>query len=614
MAQFLRKYSALILFCSLLSCSRPTAWLEQWRSMELPGRLRIDFPLDDSLFPPEIAPTTVRWRDAAAAQWFIVISTSKKDVIHSTLTKDRFWQPDSVLWQEMKTAGLAQPVTISVLGLDRTGIISGAECSIRTSPDSVGAAIFYRAVILPFIDAVHHFDRIRWHLGDISSPRKSPVLMEKLPLCGNCHSFSHDGETLAMDIDYANDKGSYVIKEIAPQTVLTPDDIITWSSYRPQDRQQTYGLLSQISPNGRYIASTVKDRSIFVATPGLRYSQLFFPIKGIIVIYDRETGQFFSLPGADDPRYVQSNPSWSPDGQWLYFARTTAYVPESVAQSKEVLLPTELAQEFIDGEREFKYDIYRIPFNDGRGGVAEPLRGASGNGKSNFFPRISPDGRHLVFCQADNFMLLQPDSKLYILPPEGGEPRLLDCNTDSMNSWHAWSPNSRWLVFSSKIRGAYTDLLLAHIDASGNASAPILLENLSHDNYAVNIPEFVNLRGSWTKIVDEFSQQAHYYFTVARSAAGNGKLAEAIENFDRAIALDPTYAKSYVYKGHIYFANDEFEKALAAYENAVKYINDDDKLFLNLGTTFYKLRQYEKAIAAFDRSINLDDQSADAFF
>lgn len=582
---------------------------------QLPGQLDIQFPKNNSLFPPEIAPTTVRWQARSEAEeWGLVVTKANNEVINSTTVDEKFWTPDSSLWNNMKKVGLNEPIKISVMGLKGRRILSGAECLIRTSLDSVGAPIFYRAVPLPFIHAVNNLDKIRWHLGDISSSKKSPALLENLPLCGNCHTFSGDGQTLAMDVDYANDKGSYVIKEISRETVLTPNDIITWSSYRPEDRQQTFGLLSQISPDGRYVASTVKDRSIFVATEGLRYSQLFFPIKGIIAIYDRQTGDFFALPGADDPNYVQSNPGWSPDGKHLYFARTEAYSTEAIEKSKEVILPTDLAQEFIQGKRAFKYDIYRIPFNNGKGGVAMPLPGASLNGKSNYFPRVSPDGRHLIFCQADNFMLLQPDSKLFIVPAQGGEPRLLECNTDSMNSWHSWSPNSKWLVFSSKIRGAYTDLLLTHVDESGETSPPILLENLSFDNYAVNIPEFANVKAdSWHKIVDEFSHQAHYYFTIARNMAGKKKLQEAIENFDRAIALDPTYAKSYVYKGHIYFANDKYAEALAAYENATDYIKDNDKLYQNLGTTRYKLGQFENAIKAFNLSIAINDENPDAF-
>ena len=85
-------------------------------------------------------------------------------------------------------------------------------------------------------------------------------------------------------------------------------------------------------------------------------------------------------------------------------------------------------------------------FNDGKGGTPEPLEGASNNGMSNYFPKFSPDGKWIVFCRAKSFMLLQPDSALYIIPAEGGEARRLACNTRRMNSWHSWSPNSKRLA------------------------------------------------------------------------------------------------------------------------------------------------------------------------
>src|SRR5208283_2496076 len=116
-----------------------------------------------------------------------------------------------------------------------------------------------------------------------------------------------------------------------------------------------------------------------------------------------------------------------------------------------------------------------IPFNLGKGGKAEPLAGAFNNGQSNFFPKYSPDGKWIVFCKAKSFMLLQPDSQLYILPAGGGEARRLRANLPLLNSWHSWSPNGKWLVFSSKVNGPYTQLFLTHIDSRGESTPPVVL-------------------------------------------------------------------------------------------------------------------------------------------
>ena len=59
-------------------------------------------------------------------------------------------------------------------------------------------------------------------------------------------------------------------------------------------------------------------------TKGIEYSQLFFPIREILVVFGRKTGALYSLPGADNPEFVQTNPAWSPDGKWIVFARATA--------------------------------------------------------------------------------------------------------------------------------------------------------------------------------------------------------------------------------------------------------------------------------------------------
>jgi Tol biopolymer transport system component len=312
------------------------------------------------------------------------------------------WRPSEEDWSDIKRLSTASDTRVAVIGIDAEGeTASSASIRIRTSTDPVGDSIYYREVPLPFISAVQDPSRIRWRFGSVDSQEQPPIVLEDLPVCGNCHSFSGDGGVLGMDVDYGNDKGGYAILPVSKDMVLNDEKIITWSDYKKDDGEATFGLLSQVSPDGRYVISTVKDRAVFVATPGIEFSQLFFPIKGILVVYDTVTGTYTALPGADDPEYVQSNPTWSPDGKWVVFARTKVYEKESIANASSILLDENDVPEFIEDKEPFKFDLYRVAFNEGRGGEAEPIEGASHNGMSNFFAKFSPDGKWIVFTQAE---------------------------------------------------------------------------------------------------------------------------------------------------------------------------------------------------------------------
>ena len=379
------------------------------------GQLEITYPLDETLFPPDIAAPTVVWTDETEGvqQWQVLLRFEDGGGELRSAAKEATWQPAADLWEEIKQRSTAENAEVAILGLDQAGEpMSSAVVRIRTSTDPVGDSIFYREVPLPFISAVQDPSRIRWRFGAVDSVEQPPIVLEDLPVCGNCHSFSGDGGVLGLDVDYGNDKGGYAILPVSEQMVLNDEKIISWSDYEKEDGEATFGLLSQVSPDGRYVISTVKDRAVFVATPGIEFSQLFFPIKGILVVYDTETGTYTPLPGADDPRYVQSNPTWSPDGKWVVFARTNVYEKDSIANASTILLDENDVPEFIEDQEPFKFNLYRVPFNEGRGGVAEPIKGASHNGMSNFFAKFSPDGKWIVFTQAENYMLLMPDSVL----------------------------------------------------------------------------------------------------------------------------------------------------------------------------------------------------------
>lgn len=553
---------ASLLALTLFGCSKP----RQVRDASLGGdgapsgdvrarerktaRMEIIYPMDEALFPPDIAAPTLQWEDnhPDADFWRIIFHFTDGGTDLEFRRRQTRWTVPDEPWETIKERSREREATITVAGTREAvpeAVLSQASIRIRTSSDEVGAPLFFREVNLPFITAVKNPAAcIRWRFGPISSREPPPIVLDKLPVCGNCHSFSANGSVLGMDVDYANDKGSYVMATVAEKMVLDQREMITWNDYRREDGDPTFGLLSQVSPDGRYVVSTVKDRSVFVATDDLAFSQLFFPFKGILAVYDRQAKRFTPLPGADDPQFVQSNPNWSPDGKCIVFARTKAYELEKLLSKDKVLLSSDECEEFLKNGKTFRFDLYRIPFNEGRGGRAEPIQGASRNGMSNYFGRFSPDGKWIVFCRANSFMLLQPDSELYIIPAEGGEARRLRANTTRMNSWHSWSPNGKWLVFSSKMHSLYTQLYLTHIDGKGESSVPVVLSRFTEPERAANIPEFVNLVPGAIRSIAAAFLDDHSYFRAAEEFFRQADPLGAMPLYEKAVEANPAHVAS----------------------------------------------------------------------
>jgi tetratricopeptide (TPR) repeat protein len=577
------------------------------------GRLEIAYPLDETVFPPEIVAPTFVWSDAThgVARWEVLLRFAAADELLRFHAAEPRWRPSEADWSEIKRRSAARDAEVAIVGVGPTAeAASSASVRIRTSADPVGDSIFYREVPLPFIDAVKDPSRIRWRFGAIDSETRPPIVLENLPVCGNCHSFSGNGSVLGLDVDYGNDKGGYAILPVSRQMVMDDERIITWSDYEKDDGELTFGLLSQVSPDGRYVISTVKDRAVFVATPEIAFSQLFFPIKGILVVYDTQTGSYAPLPGADDPEYVQSNPTWSPDGKWIVFARTKAYRKDAIANAREILLDEKDVPEFVHDKEPFKFDLYRVPFDEGRGGTPEPIEGASRNGMSNFFAKFSPDGKWIVFCKAENYMLLMPDSELYIIPAEGGEARRLRANTRLMNSWHSFSSNGRWLVFSSKANTPYTQLFLTHIDEDGHSTPPVVLERFTGGDRAANIPEFVPLPADSIAKIEERFLDAYSFLRAGIANERTGDYPGAVRAYRRGLAVAPENVELLNSLGFALFQQGQSQEAVGAFEKALALDPKHWKAHNNLALASIDMGELELAEAHYRESLAIEPQPA----
>lgn len=634
-----------------------------------PRPITVDYPLEGSVFPPEFPPPTVQWRDAAeqATAWTIDVAfgegaapslraeakgerlqigeidpralgpTNEPPKLTPEQAAARTWVPDLATWEAIKKGSKEKPAVLTITGYRdraRRRAVSRGRVAIRTSTDPVGAPVFYRDVpLMPSAGekgTIKPLDQkftplIAWRLRDLAET-KSRVVMTGLHSCANCHSVSTDGKTMGMDLDGPkNNKGLYALFPIQPQATIRGENVVEWSSFRGKlGGKLRVAFMSQVSPDGRYVATTMSDpgqgqtdyqrrqapedltRNYYVANfEDYRFLQVFYPTRGILAWYSKATGMLKPLPGADDPRFVHANVVWSPDGRYLVFARAEAKdaYPEG----------SKLAERANDpNETQIRYDLYRVPFDEGRGGEAVPIAGASANGVSNSFPKISPDGKWIVFVQARNGQLMRPDGQLYIVPAEGGEARRMRCNTPLMNSWHSFSPNGRWMVFSSKSRSPYTQLFLTHIDEQGNDTPAVLIENSTAANRAVNIPEFVNIPPDGLLKIDAPVTEYYRLIDVASEAMNEGDHAAALPLLKQALAESPGDAVVHNSYGSALAATGRLAEAVAQYRKATALAPEYPDAHNNLASALAQSGRKDEAAREFEKALALKPDFAEA--
>jgi tetratricopeptide (TPR) repeat protein len=618
----------------------------------------VDYPSEGSLFPPDIIAPTFQWRDAepAAAVWRIDVTfadrshsiqlwsqgemmklgeldTSLSGYVPPTLTPEQqaahTWQPDARTWAEIKKHSVKGPATVTITGFRSENAgepVSSGQVNLQTSKDPVGAPIFYRdvplippppelgerGVIKPLPDSV--LPKIKWRLRYVSST-ENKVVMTGLPTCANCHSIARDGKTLGIDVDGPqNDKGLYGLIPIHKVSSISNDYVIHWSAFSDKLAQKRYGFMSQVSPDGKYVINSIDvpgghgrrvvDRLYNGFYKDYGFGQVFFPTRGVLAWYSRETGKLQVLPGADDPNYVQTSAFWSPDGKYLVYSRGVAKDPYE--DHPRALYAND------PNETQMQYDLYRIPFNDGKGGKAERVVGASENGMSNNFPKVSPDGKWIVFVRNKNGLLMRPDSHLYIVPFEGGKERLLNCNLKRMNSWHSWSPNGRWLVFSSKTPSLYTQMYLTHIDENGNDSPAVLIEHATESNRAVNIPEFMNIAPGGLEKIEAPATEFYRLFDVAVQLTDKKQYDAAVPAWKQALTLAPDDPRGHDNLGTALVAIGKFDEAIVEYRKSVELNPSSSQTRNNLGSALAEMGRIDEAIPEFEKAVELNPDNGAA--
>lgn len=343
---------------------------------------------------------------------------------------------------------------------------------IKVSPDTIDRYLVYR-LIAPGYESWNHMGIYRRDLSTFSETAIVENTQNNMG-CVNCHSFADYNVNRGMMFHARGKGGGTVVYHGGSLHKIALEKLAPYKS-------ATYPCWH---PSGRYIVfSSNTTRQSFYGHS--RDKIEVYDQKSDIILYNVERNEVFADERFNDSINWETFPYFSADGKWLFFAT-----------AKAVKMPVEY--------NNLRYSLCRVAFDEDRGrfgSVVDTIYSATADGGSASFPRLSPDGRYLLFTRADcaTFPIHHKEADLRMIDLGGKEPgREVDVsvlNSNDVDSYHSWSSTGRWVVLSSKrIDGRHTRLFLSHFD--GRAfSKPLLLPQRepSHNTlrtYSYNIPEF----------------------------------------------------------------------------------------------------------------------------
>jgi hypothetical protein len=289
--------------------------------------------------------------------------------------------------------------------------------------------------------------------------------------CVNCHAFNNQNTEDFMFHMRGNLGGTY----FAEGNDLKKVNLKT-------KEMQNGAVYPRWHPSGKYVAfSSNKVVQQFHATANKKIE--VSDLNSSLVLYDLEENEIMQIPVDLEKQFMDTYPEWSPDGRFLYFCRAP-----QIAENYDY--------------RDTRYNLYRVGFDPEKRTFSAPemVFDASALGKSVSFPRISPNGGILIFTLHDYgcFSIWHKEADLYSIDLKDLQVAKCDNNSAFTESYHSWSKNGRWLVFSSKRGDGITARpYISFVDKNGKTSKPFVLPQKDPEFYrgfikTFNVPEFAS--------------------------------------------------------------------------------------------------------------------------
>ena len=391
--------------------------------------------------------------------------------------------PDIEEWKSLTAKAKGKDIKVEVFVRKDGSWLRFMPFSIHVSPDSIDAYLSYRLISPSFVayEELTLNQRCLENYDERVMVDNMLCSTESGGQCVNCHNYQQ----------YNPDRMQFHARQNHGGTVIVYDGQVEKVNMA-NDSLISAGVYPSWHPTLPIIAySTNKTMQSFHTTDVNKIEVL--DSESDLMVYDVARHEVTSIEKGRDE--FEIFPFWAPDGKYLYYCSAHFEYANDSVDAVEVTMRA----------KELKYNIYRKSFDPGSMafGERELVFDAAGMNKSATLPRISPDGRWLLFTLGEwgCFHIWHRDADLWMIDLQGepGDSAVAaePINSDNTESYHSWSSNGKWVVFSSRRNdGVFTRPFIAHFDGKGGFSKPFELPSENPDYHrqlmkSYNVPELM---------------------------------------------------------------------------------------------------------------------------
>ena len=447
-------YSGLTLF--LGACGKPAAQIpSQYSQLDEMAQIYPDYT--NIIVPPNIAPLNFIVSDSLADAFVAHLKGKDAEVLASA-SDDGCIQMDMAEWRRLLTASKGADISVSIYGRRGEEWFCYKPYTISVAPEEIDAFLSYR-LIQPGYElyrqlGIYQRNLTNWEVRTIYENNRE--YENNVNHCINCHNYRSNSASDMLFHVRANYGGTVIVQNGKAHKVQMKDSTIISAGVYPSWHPKENLVAFSTNKTGQAF-HVYHDEKIEVMDE-----------SSDLLLYDVTKNEVRHILRTRDN--LETFPCWAPDGKKLYYcnANISSLINPTLPDSTR-------AQQLMYQYDSIYYNLMSVEFDAQTRRFGEPKVevDAASMRKSISVPRVSPDGKYVLYTQGDygQFHIWHKSADLWVKDLQTGNCySLVAANSTDTDSFHSWSSNGRWMAFSSRrMDGNYTRIFIAYFDKDGQA-------------------------------------------------------------------------------------------------------------------------------------------------